>query len=115
MQTFLVLSDLTATITLPQSLTIILNSHFIGIIYESRTLKTLCNKTKCWVSNKADRHYPKVLIAPGLAFVLSFLSGLNCKLDKTSPINIVEYPVAALYFIIFWIATGEGAKQGQEG
>lgn len=56
-----------------------------------------------------------MLIAPGLAFVLSFLSGLNCKLDKTSPINIVEYPVAVLYFIIFWIATGEGAKQGQEG
>lgn len=47
--------------------------------------------------------------------MLNFLSGLNSKLDKPGPKNIVEYPVAALYFISFWIATGEGAKQGQEG
>lgn len=55
-----------------------------------------------------------MLIAPGLTFVLSFLSGLNSKLDKTGPKNTVECPVAALHFISFWIATGEGAKQWQE-
>lgn len=47
--------------------------------------------------------------------MLSFLSGLKCKLDKTSPKNIVECSVAALYFIIFLIATSEGAKRAQEG
>lgn len=46
------------------------------------TLNTLCNKTKCYVSNKVGRHYPKVLAAPGPIFVLSFHSVLTLSMTR---------------------------------